>query len=72
MKKSLISKEYFWLLVAFVLVLTIANVVTPLLRPVAEHEAIPLTEVAPGQATGTLQLVAQGFGQEEMSEAASG
>ncbi len=71
MKKSLVNKEYFWLLVAFVLVLTIANVVTPLLRPVAEHEAIPLTEVAPGQAHGALQLVAQGFGQEETAETAS-
>jgi len=71
MKKSLMSKEYFWLLVAFVLVLTIANVVTPLLRPVAEHETISLTEVAPGQASGELQLIAQGFGQEETTEIAS-
>ncbi|MGC8878225.1 MAG: hypothetical protein ACP5R2_03280 [Anaerolineae bacterium] len=71
MKKSLVSKEYFWLLVAFVLVLTIANVITPLLRPVAEHEAIPLTEVAPGEASGALQLIAQGFGQEETPEIAS-
>jgi len=71
MKKSLLGKEYFWLLVAFVLVLTLANVVTPWLRPVAEHKAIPLTELAPGQATGALQLVAQGFGQEETSQAAS-
>lgn len=68
MRKSLISKEYFWLLVAFVLVLTLANVVTPLLRPVDEHRAVPLREVAPGQANGTLQLVAQGFGQEQQDE----
>jgi hypothetical protein len=71
MKKPLLSKEYFWLLVAFILVLTIANVVTPMLRPMAEHEAIPLTELAPGQANGALQLIAQGFGQEESAEAAS-
>ncbi|MGQ9786296.1 MAG: hypothetical protein ACUVSJ_07535 [Anaerolineae bacterium] len=68
MKKSWVSKEYFWLLVAFVLVLTIASGVIPLLRPSAEHETLSLIELSPGQADGALQLIAQGFGQEENPE----
>jgi len=61
----LVSKEYFWLLVAFVLVITVANVVTPMFQSTAERKDLPLTELTPGQADGALQLVDQGFGQEE-------